>query len=275
VGPSCRRQDQTVTTMCVTKMGDGGVSMLTMGLWRRYLVRNGSEPPPAKVTPIRFRRISWHRGAKMSERKLPRRRIGKQDAIRHLIHSAVRLIMKMDDPFALHLIIQSVEKLLIDVAAGMNKYLEMDWELCIKDEYHGVFFKQYRETYNFLKHAKSDFEKELPVRDIMMMNVMGLFMCIVNYAKLYDVHSDHMRLFTGFVQVLMPKMIKAPAELRPSVAKALDGIGDMTPATYFQMFQEFSLLPKLREETSIDLQDILEFYGTPLRQLQHAFERPK
>lgn len=214
--------------------------------------------------------------AKMSELEPPRRWIEKQDAIRHLVHGAVRLMIKMEDPFALHLIIHSVDKLLIDVAAGMNKYLEMDWEVYIKDEYHDLFFAQYREIYNYLKHAKTDFGEQLPIRDIMMMNVMGLFMCIVNYAKLYDVFSDHMKLYMGFMQVLMPEIIKVPAELNPSLARALDDAGDVTPATFFAACQYSSqILPKLKEETSIDLQDILKFYATPIRQLRHAIARAK
>jgi hypothetical protein len=79
----------------------------------------------------------------MREREQPKRWIGKQKAIRHLAHCAVRLILKREDPFAIHLIIQSADKLLIGVAAGKNKYLEMDWEIYIKDEYHAEFFAQY------------------------------------------------------------------------------------------------------------------------------------
>ena len=184
----------------------------------------------------------------MPEREQPKRWIGKQDAVRHLVHSAVKLIMKKEDPFAIHLIIQSADKLLIDVAASMNKYLEMDWEVYIKDEYQALFFAQYREIYNFLKHAKKDFAEELPIHDIMMMNVMGLFICIINYAELYNVFSDHMRLYMAFIQVLMPKTIKMPDEMRPSLEKTLDNLGNMTPTTYFEAFQEGShqLLPRLQ-----------------------------
>jgi hypothetical protein len=63
--------------------------------------------------------------------------------------------MKMEDPFVVHLVVQSVDKLLIDVAEKMGTYLEADWEVYIKDEYHSAFFTKYRETYNFLKHAKN------------------------------------------------------------------------------------------------------------------------
>jgi hypothetical protein len=99
----------------------------------------------------------------------------------------------------------------------------------------------------------------------MMMNVMGLFICVVNYAKLYNVFSDHMRLYMGFMQMLMPKIINVPDELKPSVEKTLNNLGNMTPTTYFETFEEVSqLLPKLNEETLTDLKDILDFYAKPL-----------
>ena len=90
--------------------------------------------------------------------------------------------MKMEDPFVVHLVVQSVDKLLIDVAEKMGTYLEAYWEVYIKDEYHSAFFTKYRETYNFLKHAKTDYESKLPVYDIMMINVANLFMFLVNYS---------------------------------------------------------------------------------------------
>ena len=89
--------------------------------------------------------------------------------------------MKMEDPFVVHLVVQSVDKL-HDVAEKMGTYLEADWEVYIKDEYHSAFFTKYRETYNFLKHAKADYESKLPVYDIMMINVANLFMFLVNYS---------------------------------------------------------------------------------------------
>jgi hypothetical protein len=103
----------------------------------------------------------------------------------------------------------------------------------------------------------------------MMMNVMQLFMCTVNYAKLFGELSDHMKLYIRFIQVLMPKVINVPDELRPSVERALENLGNMTPATYFQAVQEPSqILPKFREETLTDLQDIFDFYETPFRDLR-------
>lgn len=42
------------------------------------------------------------------------------------------------------------------------------------------------------------------MHDIMMMNVMQLFICIVNYAKLYDVFSNVFKLLVKFKFMYLP-----------------------------------------------------------------------
>jgi hypothetical protein len=50
-----------------------------------------------------------------------RRTVDKQEAIRHLIHTAIRLIAKREDPFAIHVPVHSADKLLIDMANNRAK----------------------------------------------------------------------------------------------------------------------------------------------------------
>jgi hypothetical protein len=204
------------------------------------------------------------------ERLLPKRWLGKEEAIRHLIHSAIRLIMRMEDPFAIHLLVHSADKLLIDIAKETNRYLEMDWEIYIKDEYHDEFFARHRETYNYFKHAREDFDKQLPVRDIMMSNVMGLFICTVNFFKLSRVYTNHMALFVLFVQALMPNVVKLPPDKEFLYSEVIKGIGPMSPSLYFKMIadNEVQFYPKLSDERSVDLQDIAPFYSTPFAELR-------
>src|SRR6476660_2974004 len=70
----------------------------------------------------------------------PRRTLDKREALRHLIHTAIRLIARMEDPFAVHLLIHSADKILIDLAKQHHQELRVDWDLYIKDEYHNEFF---------------------------------------------------------------------------------------------------------------------------------------
>ena len=145
----------------------------------------------------------------------PRRTIGKQDAIRHLVHAAIRLILKMEDPFAIHLLVQSADKLLIDFAKKSGQELRMDWEIYIKPEYHTAFFEKHRAIYNYFKHADRDFGADLPVHDIMMLNIMTLFICVANYVTVFKHQTNHMTLFQMFVMALRPQIISddAPQKL--------------------------------------------------------------
>jgi hypothetical protein len=207
------------------------------------------------------------------DRGPPRRYLDKQEAIRHLVHGAIRLVFAKEDPFVIQLIAHSAEKLLIDVAKKKATYLELDWELYIKDEYHRDFFKDYRQTYNYFKHADTDFTKQLPVYDIATLNIMAVFMCAVNYVKLFRVSSHHVRAYCWFIQLLMPHIVKHPdPRLHELFQVALEGFVDATPAEFFELVSshatQFSL--QTNEETALDLQDVADFYRTPISKLRSA-----
>jgi hypothetical protein len=132
------------------------------------------------------------------------RKINKEEAIRHLIHCAVRMVAAKEDPFAIHLLIHSAEKLLMDVSKQMGKKLVFNWEDYLAKGKASQFFNFHRETYNFFKHADRDFDKELAVPEIAPMNIAFLFVCAENYRKLFDRDTDHMLLISSFMQVVAP-----------------------------------------------------------------------
>ena len=45
----------------------------------------------------------------------PRRYIDKKEGVRHVLHAAIRSVLNEEDPFAIHLLCQSAEKVLIDL----------------------------------------------------------------------------------------------------------------------------------------------------------------
>ena len=207
------------------------------------------------------------------DRGPPCRYLDKQEAIRHLVHGAIRLIMAKEDPFVIQLVVHSADKLLIDVAKKNGTYLELDSELYIKDEYHRDFFKDYRQTYNYFKHADEDFTKQLPIYDIAILNVMAVFVCAVNYVKLFQVSSHHVRVYFWFIQLLMPNVVKIPdPKAHEMFQEALEGLANATPAEFFELVSrqasQFSL--KTEEEMAFDLQDVVDFYRTPISQLRSA-----
>jgi hypothetical protein len=192
----------------------------------------------------------------------PRRRLGKQEAVRHLIHTAIRLIQKQEDPFATHLLIQSADRIIIDLAKERGEKLRGDWTRYIKTEYQNVFFKKMRAASSYFKHADKDFADDLPVHDIMMINVTMLFLCIENYAELFGEFTDHMRLFRVFGLNIFPQALEPEA----LVFKTNEG---MTPGEFFKTFDENrQMLPKFNQELSKDLEDTVDFYHLSFRQLR-------
>jgi hypothetical protein len=199
----------------------------------------------------------------------PRRRLNKHEAIRHLIHTAIRLIQKQEDPFAVHLLIQSADKMLIDLAKHRGEELRVDWTLYIKPEYHKQFFERMRATSNFLKHANKDFADNLPVHDIMMINVSSLFICVANYAKLFSEQTDHMTLFNIFVMNIFPQTINPEAVGHTELLKNLGMTQGMTPRAFFETFEEnHNVLPKYEAEVAKDLEDTADFYRLSFRELR-------
>ena len=199
----------------------------------------------------------------------PRRMLDKREALRHLIHTAIRLIARTEDPFAVHLLVHSADKILIDIAKRSGRELRVDWELYIRDEYHDEFFKRHRETYNYFKHADRDFAADLPVRDIAMANAANLFITVVNYLHMFGEHTNHMALFLAFSSVLMPQII-VPTDMRG--VELLEGLRDMqamTPAEFFKAFEEHpEALPNFHTEASQDVGDVVDFYHLTFEELQ-------
>jgi hypothetical protein len=206
-----------------------------------------------------------------SDREPPRRNLDKQEAIRHLVHGAIRLVMNMEDPFVIQLVAHSADKLLVDAAKKMGTYLELDWELYIKDEYRKEFFKDYRETYNYFKHADTDFTERLPIYDIAGLNVMAVFLCAVNYTKLFQLGSHHVRAYFWFIQLLFPQIVKLPdPKMHDLLQEGLEAFAGATSADFFKLISsrpaEFGL--KINEEKAFDLQDVVNFYSTSMSKLR-------
>jgi hypothetical protein len=199
----------------------------------------------------------------------PRRTLDKREAIRHLIHTAVRLIAKREDPFAVHVLVHSADKLLIDMAKQRGQELRVDWEKYIKPQYHKDFFTRHRAIYNYFKHADKDFEDDLPIRDIMRLNVMTLFICIGNYNELFQEITHHMALLLVFVMALSPEVIRPNMPQGVDLLDILPSFQGMTPGEMFTTFENnMSVLPSFIGEASEDREDIQDFYNLSFEELR-------
>jgi hypothetical protein len=200
---------------------------------------------------------------KLGPRGAPRRRLTKQQAVRHLIHAAVRMVVSGEDPFATHLLIQSADKLLIDLAKrNPAQQLIMDWTERAKPEYKDALIELFRETYNFLKHADRDHDETLHVGDIMTSNVLQLGVCIVNYQRLFSEWTDHMRVGFAIARFVFPDGFISEDE-RPAFEHAVSNSSAYTVREFVSDIQALITVgqfPNFPSERAEDLQDVSEFF---------------
>jgi hypothetical protein len=199
----------------------------------------------------------------------PQRTLDKQEAIRHLIHTAIRLIANREDPFAIHVLIQSADKLLIDMGNKLGKELHFDWEWYIKPEFHREFFTEHRAIYNYFKHAEKDFDQKLPIGDIMRANILPLSICSANYNELFGEFTAHMWMYALFVMALYPKIVNSRSIVGTKVLEELPSFEGMTPGEFFDKVQDNpSTFPGFVGEASKDRADNLDFYYLSFAELR-------
>jgi hypothetical protein len=207
--------------------------------------------------------------AKITRRE-PRRRLSKKEAIRHLIHATVRMVAIGEDPFSIQVLVQSADKLLIDVAKRTGRKLVFEWDEVIRPEYKKAFFELHRETFNFFKHADKDHDAELHVGDITQLNVLMLAVCASNYHAIFGEWTEHMRLMFNFARVIFPEGF-VPADWHLQFDQIAYNVKNMTPREYFAGVWDdpFSraVLPGLADEKAEDLVDTTTFYATRLSDL--------
>jgi hypothetical protein len=188
----------------------------------------------------------------------------KQEAVKHLLHAAIRLMAAREDPFAIHLLIQSADKMLIDLAKHAKKPLDLNWGESLRPEYQKQFMEIFRETSNFLKHADKDHDAELRVGNIVRFNVLMLAVSTAHYFRLFDEFTDHMRAFQSFAKLTYPSSF-VTEEQRPAFEALLPPF-EHTPADFFDAMLrgEYAIvLPNIQTEKVQDLVDNELFYTTP------------
>jgi hypothetical protein len=112
-----------------------------------------------------------------ADRDEPKRYITKIEGVRHVLHSAIRCQLGGENPFAIHILAQSVERVLVDILKAEN--IPDPFYSLIKPERKAEFFAAYREPVNFLKHADKDHDGLLPVYDIVRASDLALLGAIV------------------------------------------------------------------------------------------------
>lgn len=203
---------------------------------------------------------------RLERAKAPDRTINKQQATRHLLHAAIRMQIHIEDPLAIHMLLQSADKLLIDVAKKTGKELKFNIEDCLvpDKEKRKLFFGAYREVYNYLKHAESDFDQELGVRHICDANLLMAFHCVVNYQELYGSITQHMQIPLRFVQLAWPSLFDLPEPLKQQHDGMIKTFEDRTPKELFDILRQIPtrFFPDFEKERAEDQVDNEPFMAT-------------
>jgi hypothetical protein len=194
------------------------------------------------------------------------RKVGKQEAIRHLIHCAVRMMAAQEDPFAIHMLVHAAEKMLIDVSKKTGKELLIDWS---QGSIPPGFFKMHRATYNFFKHADNDFDQEISVPQVARFNIPFLYMCAENYRHLFGETTDHMRIMYELMQMMMPRLFDIPDPKWHQ--ERMDDLGSATIAEFLKEgLRPNPLVPNIAIEAELDCADNGDLYTTPIPHLRDA-----
>ena len=185
-----------------------------------------------------------------------------------MLHATFRLIMAEEDPFAIHLLIQSCDKIVTDYAEKSGKKLSFDFGAHVRPDKKNEAYRALRETYNYLKHADEDWDKLLEIRDLVRMNVLTMFVCAANFSVVFAETTDHMRLMMSFSTILFPEILNEhtlPDDFRKSMA----GMENSTPAEFCRIVKEYSNIvsPNFEAEWKADTVDLGDFYETHFSEL--------
>ena len=165
-----------------------------------------------------------------------------------------RAVLSGEDPFAIHLLGQSAEKVLIDLLE--NEGVEDPLFSLLKPDMRSEFFNIYRESYNFLKHADRDSDGKLGVRNIVGSNDLLLFTCILRYGVLFGPYTQHMSIFLRFAGLLYPGIVDWDELLKNLLKEATRGPltrGELITSMRFAMLQN----PDCQREVQQDLDDVI------------------
>ena len=134
----------------------------------------------------------------------------KPKVLRSQLDSAVRLVSLEDDFVAAHSIVMACEELFRTWYVQNNLFVDFDYRIFIKDEYHKEYLKTIRADYNFFKHADRDLDDVIEVdhEHFHRRNEVLLFLHIAGYRKVFGEISPVMTAYFQWATIAYPDFIK-------------------------------------------------------------------
>lgn len=197
------------------------------------------------------------RAAVAANRNPPDRTIGKLDAIRHLLHASIRLLLNEEDPFVVHMAAQSCDKLIIDLSKirGIDT---IDISRLLVPERADEFWHVYREAYNYFKHADIDAEDILEVHNIVASNELGIFLNVVRSTALGLPYDKHSQIYMIYILSYYPDVQRLISiDLFPGTLEVREHFKDRTRSEMMDLLRELCAKDaEFQRERERDLIDV-------------------
>lgn len=153
-----------------------------------------------------------------NDRDEPDRFITKLEGVRHVLHCAIRCTLAGEDPFAINILAQSAEKVVVDILSANGK--PDPFYSMLNPSHSKEFFNAYREPVNFLKHADKDHDGLLPVYDLVRLTDFAILGTIVRLLSLEEPLTGHMRVMLIFMGAQYPRVMNIKEF--PAFAEAIE-----------------------------------------------------
>jgi hypothetical protein len=178
------------------------------------------------------------RAAIAANRNPPDRTISKLDAVRHLLHASIRLLLNEEDPFVVHMAAQSCDKLIIDLS-NIRGIDTLDINRLLVPERADEFWHVYRESYNYFKHADIDVEEKLEVHNIIASNELGIFLNVVRSTALGLPYDKHSQIYMTYILSYYPDVRRlVNIELFPGVLEIREHFKGRTRSEMMDLLRE-------------------------------------
>jgi len=129
-------------------------------------------------------------------------------------------------------------------------YVEFDYRIMIKDEYHRDYLDKMRQKYNYFKHADRDTDETLDVdhQQIHRLNETLLALLVHGYRKVFGELTAPMDIYSRWLVIAYPHLIKwdnvaGGSELRSNIEKVKNNDADKRQMLRV-MLDDASVLPK-------------------------------
>jgi len=164
---------------------------------------------------------------------------------------AAVVLVSLEETFvAAHTIIMACEELFRSWYVKKDIYVEFDYRIMIKDEYHRDYLDKMRQKYNYFKHADRDTDETLDVdhQQIHRLNETLLALLVHGYRKVFGELTAPMDIYSRWLVIAYPHLIKwdnvaGGSELRSNIEKVKNNDADKRQMLRV-MLDDASVLPK-------------------------------